>query len=457
MQEVDFGLSEYTYRPGHIAILGGGPAGLIAGFYARKYGLSFTVHEGKERTGGNSVTMKHGNFLFDSGPHLLQTKDVEVTNEIRNLLSGELLKVFLPRQTYLNGKLIDFPFSPLNMLSGMGVPFMMKATIEPLVQRTRRVETQNLEAFAINKYGNSIARSLVLNYSEKLWGKPCSKLSPKLAGEHLRGLNLPTLFAELYGGRQKKIEHIVGSVYYPKTGFGTIAQKFAEACGHQNIRTQSKVTSLFHEAHRIRSIELNGEERVSAEEVLSTLPLNLLVQLMRPKAPDNILRIAASMSFRSLVLVVLFISKRSVTATASIYFPDPHVPFTRLHEPKNRSEYMAPEDETALVVEIPCQEGDEVWNSEDHFLAQLVKSSLLSMGWISDGDVFDALVVRLNDCYPILDTDYEWKMERILTYLDTFSNLKVTGRTGTFAYISLHHILKSSKKIMTRYLESRAD
>ena len=72
-------------KTANITILGGGPAGLAVGYYARKNSLDFTIYEANNHIGGNCITFRHGDFLFDSGAHRLHDKDVEITEEIKSL------------------------------------------------------------------------------------------------------------------------------------------------------------------------------------------------------------------------------------------------------------------------------------------------------------------------------------------------------------------------------------
>ena len=58
-------------KPTHITVLGGGPAGLSIGYYAKKKGIPFTIYEASDCIGGNSTTLRHGDFLYDSGASLL--------------------------------------------------------------------------------------------------------------------------------------------------------------------------------------------------------------------------------------------------------------------------------------------------------------------------------------------------------------------------------------------------
>ena len=420
------------------------------GYYAHKSGLPFTIYEAKDRVGGNSITMRHGNFLFDSGPHLLQTKDIEIINEILDLFHGDVHKLVLPVQTYSDGKLVDFPFSPLNLLRIMGVSFLAKTAVEIIRQRIgKRDPASNFEEFATRTYGKSMAERFMLNYSSKLWGH--SVLSPKIAGQQLRGLNVTTFLIEMFRGRTAKVRHLGGTIYYPHGGFGMITERFAEISGATNIRTESRITSVTHEEQQIRSIELNGRRLVTTDEVVSTLPANLLVQLMRPKPPEEILAAAKSLLFRALVLVVIFVRRQSVTESSSIHFPDPRIPFTRIHEPKKRCKHMAPDDQTSLVAEIPCQENDEVWNQQDQDLIARVLWGLQEVKLVTADEIINGIVVRLDNAYPLLEVDYEQKIQQIRAYLENFSNLKVTGRTGSFAYLSLHHIMNDAKKTIASY------
>ena len=444
-------------KPKHITILGGGPAGLSVGYYAHKRALPFTIYEARERVGGNSITIRHGHFLFDSGPHLLQTKDVEMTNEILELLPGDFQKLVLPVQTYSDGKLVDFPFSPLNLLKTLGIRFLARTVLEITQKKFGKSKARNFEELATSMYGKSMAQHFVLNYSEKLWGRPCSQLSTRITGQQLRGMTLATFLIEIFRGRNVKIRRLGGTIYYPKYGFGTIPERLATLCESRNIRTKSRITSVIHELDQIRSIELNGRMIETTDQVVSTIPINLLIQLLRPKPPEPILAVAEKIQFRALILVVVFLRKPSATESISIHFPEFRIPFTRIHEPKKRSTHMAPDDQTSLVAEIPCQENDVTWNMPDATLIARVAKGLQEVKLMTPDELIDAIVVRLDNAYPVLDAEYEQKIQQLTAYLKKFSNLKITGRTGGFAYLSLHHIMKNAKKTISDYVAHESD
>ena len=437
----------------HITVFGGGSAGLAVGYYAKKNTFPFTIHEASDHIGGNCITFKHGDFLFDSGAHRLHDRDAEVTEELKNLIGEDLRRINVPSQIYHNRKFIDFPLSPFNLIQNLGFYSFLKSAGDLLLSRLRSNGTNgSFEHLAAKMYGKSIAQRFLFNYSEKLWGLPCNRLSNTIAGKRLKGLNLRTFFIEAILGHKKKTEHLEGSsFYYPKKGIGSISEKLGEFCGEENILKSSKITKLIHNEKYILAAEINNDRIIELQEVVNTLPLDFLLKIMEPKPPDEIVSLGKGLSYRNIILVTFLIDRESVTNVATVYFPDAAIPFTRVYEPKNRSPYMAPAGKTSLVAEIPCQRGDRVWGMQDNDLVQLVCSRLVQMGWIKEIELIDALVYRLNYAYPVLGIDYEKKIHKLIAYLRNFNNLKLTGRNAKFMYSWIHDIMRSGKEIIQEY------
>lgn len=445
-------LSNQMLKPAHITILGGGPAGLAVGYYAKKHQLPFTVYESSDSIGGNAVTLKHGDFLFDSGAHRFHDKDIEVTREIKELLGEKLVKVSAPSQIYWDGKFIDFPLSPLNLIRSLGPGTSIKAGLELALSRlTTREPSKDFEQLALSTYGRTIASYFLLNYSEKLWGFSGNRLSTGISGNRLKGLSLKTFLTEIVFGKREKVKHLDGSFYYPETGIGAIPEKLSEFCGKENILTNSKITRVFHDYNRIQEIEINGNERVKVDEVVSTLPPSLLLQIMEPRPAENFLLLSRSLRYRNLILVAFFLGKESVTENASVYFPDSRFAFTRVYEPRNRSKMMSPPGKTSLIVEIPCQTEDKIWNIENRKLTQVVSSQLTEVGWLTEDDIIDTSVTKLNRAYPILELGYEARVQQVFAFLDSFSNLRISGRNGKFTYTHIHDMMRFGKNLINDY------
>ena len=435
-----------------MTILGGGPGGLAIGYYARKRGIPCTVYEATGRLGGNCVTLRHGEFLFDSGAHRLHDQDAEATAEIKALLGDDLRQINVPSLIYSEGQYIDFPLSPLNLAGALGLPVFVKAGLEVLRARLggRGGAGADFESFALRTYGRTLAERFLLGYSEKLWGAPCRRLSPRIAGKRMQGLTLKTFVKEALLGRGAKTEHLDGSFFYPRRGIGMIPDALGAACGEEHIRRESAITGIRHDGKRIAAVEVNGGQEMDTGFVVSTLPLDRFLQMMTPRPPDDVLAVARGLRYRNVVLVALFLNRESVTHAATLYFPGPEFPFTRLYEPRNRSAAMSPPGRTSLVVEMLCQGDDPVWAMADSRLVERVLQPLFKTRMITEREVMDSAVTRMSHAYPVLEAGFEEKLDHVMTYLGQFKNLEFSGRSGRFAYTHLHDLMRSGRAIVDR-------
>jgi len=437
----------------HVTILGGGPAALAIGYYAGKKGVPFTIYEAKDRTGGNSVTLEYGDFLFDSGAHRFHDKDQEITVEIKNLLGSDLKRVTIPSKIYDHGAFVNFPLSSMDLLKNMGVVTFARAAIEVLRSRLAgKSAEENFESFALHAYGNTIAQRFLLNYSEKLWGASCNRLSPSIAGRRLEGLDLKSFIMDSLLGSKFGAKHMEGSFFYPEGGIGAISEKLAEVCKKENIHTDSKITKVVHDNQRICHVEINGTKMVDTDAVASTLPVDFFLEIMEPKPPEDVLLLSRGLRYRNVVLVAFFLDRESVTNAATVYFPDLGMPFTRVYEPKNRNRRMSPPGKTSLVVEIPCQREDTVWNMEDDELIRRVRTRLIDdIRWIREDEITGTSVSRLDHAYPILELGFEEKLRGINAFLEGFDNLQLSGRNGKFVYSWIHNMMAFGRDIVEEY------
>lgn len=435
-----------------ITILGGGASGICVGYYARKNGLSFKVHEVLDTVGGNATTVRYKDFLFDTGAHRWHDKYPEITRELRDMMGEDLKQIHRPSHIFYNKRFIDFPLSPFNLLKNIGPVAVTKAGIEVLFNRIFNGHSiKSFEDFAVHTYGRSIAERFLTNYSEKLWGLPCRDLSPQSAGKRMKGLNLKTFILEALNGSKAKTEHLDGSFFYPKNGIGDIIKKWVDICGRENIIRRSRITKIFHDNKKITSIEINGRDKTRIDYTVNTLPVSLFLNMLRPSPPEEILEISNTLRYRHIKLVALFLNKSAVTKSATVYFPGKDFIFTRLYEPKNRSAYMSPEACTSLIIEMPCQEGSEYWAMEDKKLINLLSSQLIEIGWIKGEEILDALVYPMHYAYPVFEKDFETRTGKIFNYLKMFKNLDLTGRNSRFEYLHLHDLMKSGKEIVENY------
>ena len=434
-----------------ITILGGGPAGTSVAFYAKKSNLPFELFEATEKLGGNCSTFKYQNFYFDSGAHRLHDKDSETTNDIKTLIGEDLKLINIPSQIFIKGKFVDFPLSPLNIMKFLGPLKFAVAAKEIILGKLHNKKPTNFKELAEGNYGKLISKLFLLHYTEKLWGKAPENLSLEVSGSRLKGLNFKTFLLESLWSKKSKVKHLDGSFYYPKLGIGSIFDKMGDFCGYENINVKHSITKLIHNDCNICSIELNNLHSKKIESVVSSLPLGLLLNLLHPLPPKNILELANSIKFRNLILVAFFLDKESINLNGSMYFPSKEFIFTRLYEPRNRSTFMSPEGKTSIIAEIPCQKNDEIWKIDESEVVEKIKTDLINCGFFNSNELLNVQTKKIFNAYPILEKDFENKVAPIFNYLSNFKNLTLTGRNGLFEYSHIHNHMKNARKIIDEH------
>ncbi|MDE0087308.1 MAG: FAD-dependent oxidoreductase [Candidatus Poribacteria bacterium] len=430
-----------------IHILGGGPAGLTAGYYAKQQNLDFVIYEAGENVGGNCRTLQLDNFRFDTGAHRFHDKDPEVTGEVKQLLGDNLLRVDAPSEIFYQEKFYRFPLTLNDLVEKLETKTLLKIAWDKLRSGNGK-QAKNFEELALRRYGKTLAERFLLNYSEKLWGEPTHKLSTAISGNRLKGLDLWSFLRSTVFGTPQNPAHLDGTFFYPKYGIGMIPDKLSEFIGDERIKYNHKVSRLIHKNSKIEKIILNDDIEIEVATVINTLPLTLSMRMLEPAPPLELCTIADTIKYRHLVLCVFCLNRDSFSSNASIYFPSEEFPFTRLYEPKNRSPYMAPEGQTVIVLEIPCFSDSDAWKMSETALRAEVWEALCRVKPLHSDEIIHYQSYKLPFAYPVLEVGFEENVKHLVNYFETFENLHLTGRSSLFRYLHLHDLFKASKEVV---------
>ncbi len=156
-------------------------------------------------------------------------------------MGDELVAIDAPSKIYDRGRFVDFPPTPLNVVfSGLGLREALAIGWDVVRSRGRKRPIVSFADLAIAQFGEILARRILLNYSEKLWGLPADQLSPDVATRRLHGMTLSSLFLE-FVWPIGKTTHIDGSFLYPTRGYGRIVERMQETLPPSSLRTGHEV------------------------------------------------------------------------------------------------------------------------------------------------------------------------------------------------------------------------
>src|SRR3954469_4944813 len=112
-----------------VAVLGGGPAGLTAGYLLAKEGRPVLGFEAEDQVGGIAKTEVSDGYRFDLGGHRFFTKSKEVDALWHEVMKEEFLLRPRMSRIFWNGRFLDYPLNGTDVIKKLGPVELTRATM----------------------------------------------------------------------------------------------------------------------------------------------------------------------------------------------------------------------------------------------------------------------------------------------------------------------------------------
>ena len=301
------------------------------------------------------------------------------------------------------------------------------------------------------------------NYTENLWGRHPSEISPEWGAQRVKGLSIKAILKDMFGKafhkKNRKVEtSLIEEFSYPKLGPGQLWEITAgefEKLGGKIIKN-AKVTKILKNGENqltgVVYVSDGKEQTFEGDYVISSMPVKDLVEGMND-VPEQYLAIAKGLPYRDYMTVgvlVPHLNLKNETKTKTIgnivpddwvYVHDRNVKMGRFQIYNNWSPYLVKDIEHTVWIglEYFCNEGDEMWSMSDDDFGKLGISEMVKMKLInSESEVLDYHVERVKKAYPAYFDTYE-HMDDLRNYLNTIPNLYCVGRNGQHRYNNIDH------------------
>ena len=525
-------------------IAGAGPAGLTAALeLLRTTDVKPVIFEAEDVIGGISRTARYNGNRMDIGGHRFFSKSDTVMDWWQGILPLQgvaskddiaigrsvplteggpdpektdyvmLCRSRLSRILFLR-KLFNYPIS-LNgdTIRNLGLLRMMKIGLSYIkVQLLPARKENSLEDFMINRFGVELYRTFFRDYTEKVWGVPCSKISPDWGGQRIKGLSITKTVIhavkQIFAGkkkaegsadgaegsaakadiRQKDTEtSLIGQFLYPKFGPGqlweTVAEKVQEMGGQ--IRMNARVVGVNRDESGSRVLSVVVEKR-SAEGVvvretfpcdyfLSTMPVKELVCAMdneRTPVPAEVRRVSDGLVYRDFITVGLLLDKLEIKNPAKpgtpesklkfvadnwIYVQESDVKLGRIQIFNNWSPYLVADPEKVWIgLEYFATEGDDMWSMPDADFIKFAIEELDKIDVARPESVRDSVVFHIKKAYPAYFGTYG-EFDKVRNYLDPIDNLFLMGRNGMHKYNNMDHSMLAAMEVVKCIRDGSSD
>lgn len=435
-------------------ILGGGVSGLGAAWRLAEAGFEVDILEAGLSVGGLAGTRAESGCYLDLGAHSFFTDDVEIERTVLALFATPLPARSRTVKLFYEGRYIDYPLTARSALLQMGLPSGIRAAASFVKEKLRPRQPasngeETVEDWAIGHFGEHLYRTFFKPYTEQFWKIPCDQLSSDTIPAHTRMSFLTTLRLLLQRRTSSRktslVEREMLPTYSPERGFFEIAEGIAarveQGGGRIHLGSHaSQVEKLAEGGVRVTYRCGDTERRIEGDHIISTIPLPLLVRMLRPTVPTAVREAAGRLEYRALLVLGMLTRKPRVLGCGYIY--QLNRPYNRLYEMNDFSPRSSPPGSSIVGAEIPCLRGDADWSATKEELFEKCIGDLAADGFLARADVERLLLAKSPHAYPVYRKDYASHLRCVLDYLEDLTHLTTLGRSGEFRYMDIDQCLR---------------
>jgi protoporphyrinogen oxidase len=440
-----------TENPQTTIVLGGGPAGLTAGYLLGKAGREVVVLEAEDQVGGLAKTVEVDGYRFDLGGHRFFTKSVEVDTLWHEVLGEEFLLRPRMSRIFWNNRYLDYPLRGPDVIKKLGPVELARCMASYLRAAARRNKVDNsLEDWVSNRFGRRLFELFFKTYNEKVWGVPASEIRAEWAAQRIKGLSFfSAAKAAFFGNKGNKVKSLISEFNYPRFGPGQMWDAMTDAIEEQGgeVRLESPVDRLELAGNRVVEVSAAGVTYTLPDSIISSLPLRNMVEMISPPPPQEVLDAARGLRYRDFLTVALVVDGEDLFPDNWIYIHEPSVQVGRIQNYRSWSPWMVPDPDKACVgMEYFCFAGDDLWTMDDDDLVALAARELERLKLAPRSKVDRGYAIRVPKAYPIYDADYAERVAVVRSWLDGIENLQQVGRNGLHRYNNSDHSMLTAMR-----------
>jgi protoporphyrinogen oxidase len=427
-----------------IAVIGAGPAGLTSAYCLSKVSADVELYEASDVVGGLARSLRLWNQTVDIGPHRFFSNDRRVNRIWLEVVQDDYWMVNRLTRILYNGKFYMYPLRCIDVLAKLGP--VEATTCLCSYGRERlfpRIQDGSFENWVCSRFGCRLFEIFFKTYSEKLWGIKCDELDADFAAQRIQRFSLSEAIKNVISVRRKsKHRTLTDQFAYPTGGTGAVYNRMMEKIRNYGgkVFLKTPIQQVLIERGRVSGIKLASGEIRNCNQVISSMPLTLLVSRLRD-APAEVLDASRRLTFRNTILVYLEVTGKSVCRDNWIYVHSPELRTGRITNYRNWAPQLSRDsDNTILSLEYWCNEDDVFWKRSNNDILSLARKELIQTSLVQeDSQILRGMVYRVSKCYPVYQRNYKSLLRLIREYLQGIEGLQVIGRYGAFKYNNQDH------------------
>jgi UDP-galactopyranose mutase len=299
----------------------------------------------------------------------------------------------------------------------------------------------NFEEFIYKVWGAGIAKHFAIPYNRKLWAVPLTEMETSWLGGRVP---MPDL-GEMIEGALSPVPKPMGPndhFGYPLCGgFQALMDGFLPLL-EGPVRTHADVVSISPSQHQIT---LKGNIKVPYQQLISTMPLPLLIRQMGNEAPPEVQKAASRLRYISVRCVHLGVGGENLTEKHWIYYHEDTV-FHRIFVQGSASPLCNAPGGFGLTCEITYHADYKPLKWDGDELIQRCIDDCHRVGIFKPEDpIWAAVQVDMPHAYVIYDHERPRNVALIRDWLAS-QDIILAGRYSEWEYYNSDHAFLAGKK-----------
>jgi protoporphyrinogen oxidase len=385
-----------------IVIIGAGPTGLGAGYRLHELGYeNWALYEKSDDVGGHATShVDSSGFLWDEGGHVIFSHYPYFDRLVDEALGNEVHECVRESWIVNGNSWVPYPFQ--NNLRYMPKEVQLKCLVGAAKAAANgQGESANFRDWILATFGEGIAEAFMFPYNQKVWTTPLERMSKSWIGERVAVVDFKRLLENVLFERDDVGWGPNSKFKFPlHGGTGAIYRRIAR-CFPGRVNTGKKLAEVDTVRRTVSFTDGSGD---SYDVLISTAPIDLLVQMLKP-AQTELLDAAALLEHNNLLVLGLGLEKPIQTSKCWIYFTEADMPCYRATYFSHYSPFNVPEGNTERYSSLMCEVSYKIGEMPDASkVTEQVIGGLIRAGMLEKTDR-DRIVSRYHRSvqysYPI--------------------------------------------------------
>ncbi|WP_392564223.1 FAD-dependent oxidoreductase [Orbus wheelerorum] len=418
----------------NVIILGGGIAGISAGYHLKKRCINNIIFEKDPDWGGLCGNFTIDGFRFDRFVHFSFAPD----ESDQRLFAGNIgMYEHTPfPSNYYRGYWLRHPAQ--NNLAPLTVDEKVKIIADFVTRPQKDVsEINNYDEWLRVQYGNYFAENFPFAYTRKYWGLEAKELETKWVGIRMYTPDIKQVLAGSFQ-TQEECFYFAKKMFYPKKGgFKSILNDCREGL---DIRLNKKVIEINPSS---KTIKFSDDTIAEYDRLISTLPLPEIIKML-PNVTENVLKAARDLRYTCGYQISLGFNRPDIAKYLWFYIYDEDILSSRVYSPNLKSPDNVPEGCSSLQAEVFFD--NKAQRPSADIVLQNTINKLIEMKIFDEND----LIVKDIRFEPYANVTFVPSIYEnrkiILDYLDTLGITSI-GRFGKWEYAWTHQAFADGKDL----------